>query len=67
MTDRMKNILERVLSQEIAKQEIWSKEDVELFGEHMNRNGIINEIKQFMKDEDIRFNQEWYIRGQEEA
>ena len=63
MTDRMSAVLERVLSQEIAHQEQWSKEDVEMFGEHMNREALIAEIKQFMKDNDIRFNQEWYLRA----
>lgn len=62
MTATMNAILERVLSQELAKQEIWSKKDVELFGEHMNRDKIIAEIKKFMETNDIRFNQEWYQR-----
>lgn len=63
MSGTMSSILERVLSQEIAHQEQWSKEDVEMFGEHMNRDGLIAEIKQFMKDNDIRFNNEWYMRA----
>ncbi len=63
MTDIMNAILERVLSQEIAHQEQWSKEDVAMFGEHMNRDKQIQEIKQFMQDNDIRFNQEWYVKA----
>lgn len=62
MSSRMNGILERVLSQEIARQEVWSKEDVERFGEHMNRDALIAELRKFMQDNGIKFNQEWYIR-----
>lgn len=66
MSGTMNSILSRVLSQEIARQEIWGKEDAEMFGEHMNRQPVIQEIKQFMADENISFNQDWYIRTQTE-
>ena len=62
MTKKMNAILERVLSQEIAHQEIWEKEDIARFGESMSRADTIAEIKQFMQENDIRFNHEFYIQ-----
>lgn len=61
----MKSILSRVLSQEIRHQEQWKEQDVEMFGEHMAgpRNLNIKEIKNFMEENDIEFNYEWYIRA----
>lgn len=68
MTDTMKAILSRLLSQDLAHQEIWGEEDAKMFGEHMNRKGIIQEIKQYMEKEDIKFSQDWYMKVyQEEA
>lgn len=61
-TDRMEAIMERIFSQEIARQEQWSKEDVEMFGEHMNREALIQEIKDFMEANNIRFSMDWYMR-----
>ena len=64
MTDVMKSILSRVLSEEIAHQEQWEKQDIENFGKSMtDRKGIIKEIKDFMKDNDIKFNDYFYFNA----
>lgn len=49
-------ILSRVLSAEIGNQEIWKEQDLERFGcDKIGRDEIIEEIRQFMKDNDIKF------------
>lgn len=58
MTRKMNAILERILSQEIARQEVWSKEDVE--NGFPGREDIIQEIKDFMKENDIKFRKDFY-------
>lgn len=63
MTDTMKSILERVLSQEIAHQENWQADDAERFGEDvMNRGRIIQEVKEFMEQNDIKFREDFYLQ-----
>lgn len=63
MTDLMKSILSRVLSQEIAHQEIWAEKELKRFGEpKINREEINKEIRQFMKDNNIEFRQDFYIQ-----
>lgn len=62
MTTLMKGILGRVLSQEIAHQENWKKDDIERFGEDkVARDDIINKIKEFMKENDIEFREDFYF------
>lgn len=61
--EMMKAILSRVLSQEIAHQEIWKKEAIEKWGtEKVDRDEIVKEIKSWMKQNKIKFNYDWYIR-----
>lgn len=63
MTDTMKGILSRVLSQEIAHQEIWAQEELEKFGEpKIKREEIVAEIKKWMKDNDVEFRDDFYIQ-----
>lgn len=63
MSDRMKSILSRVLSQEVAHQEIWAKKEAEQFGKSvLDRDDIIKEIKAFMVENDIKFNGEFYLQ-----
>lgn len=59
MTNTMNAILERVLSEEIAKQEMQSKEDIA--NGFPSRDNIIKEIKDFMKENDIKFRQDFYL------
>lgn len=62
MTDVMNGILSRVLSQEIAHQEIWQQQEVERFGKEMTgRNNIIKEIQNFMIENDIPFRNDFYL------
>ena len=64
MTDVMKSILSRVLSEEIAHQEQWEKQDIKNFGKSMtDRKGIVKEIKDFMNDNDIKFNDYFYFNA----
>lgn len=58
MTERMQGILSRVLSQEIAKQEIWNKEDIA--NGFPTREGTIQEIKDFMEENNIKFRKDFY-------
>jgi hypothetical protein len=61
--EMMKAILSRVLSQEIAHQEIWKKEAIEKWGvEKVDRDKIVKEIKSWMEQNEIKFNYDWYIR-----
>ena len=56
MSERIREILSRVLSAEIGNQEIWKEQDLERFGcDKIGRDEIIEEIRQFMKDNDIKF------------
>lgn len=65
MTKTMNAILERLLSQEIRNQEIWQKEEFEKLGiDPSERAAIITEIQTWMKENDIRFNSDWYLRPQ---
>lgn len=67
--EMMKAILSRVLSQEIAHQEKWKKEDVERQGDDIasreevakQRDDFIKEIRDWMKKNDIKFSHDWYI------
>ena len=62
MTDLMKGILGRVLSQEIAHQENWKKDDIERFGnDGTNRDMIIQQIKDFMEENEIQFREDFYF------
>ena len=61
MTNVMKGILSRILSQEIAHQEQWQKDDIERFGEDITkRDEIIEEIKSFMDENGIEFSDHFY-------
>ena len=61
-SERMTVILSRILSEEVAHQELWKKSDIERFGEcTTDRDGIIEEIKQFMDDNGIPFNYDSYF------
>lgn len=56
----VKSILGRVLSQEIAHQEIWKKQDTEKYGIDSDRDALIKEIKEWMQENDIAFNRGFY-------
>lgn len=60
MTAKVNTILERVLSQELARQEVWLQED-KAWGQRTNvREEAIKEIKAFMEQENIKFRQDYY-------
>ena len=61
ISEKMKGLLGRVLSEEIAKQEHWSVSDIATFGTDHGRAKTIDEIKDFMTTNDIAFSQEDYI------
>lgn len=61
MTDMMKGILARVLSQELAHQENWQADDMKRFGkDKMDRGYIIQEVKSFMEENGIQFREDFY-------
>ena len=62
MTNTMNSILSRVLSQEIAHQERWKKDDIAMGFSGTDRDEYIIEIKRFMESNKIPFNQDWYSR-----
>lgn len=57
--EMMKAILSRVLSQEVARQEIWKKDDIEDVTKQSDE--IIKNIKDWMKHNDIKFSLDWYM------
>ena len=62
MTEMMKSILGRVLSQEIAHQENWKADDIRRFGEDkVNRDEIIAQVKDFMEENGIQFREDFYF------
>lgn len=64
MSERIREILSRVLSAEIGNQEIWKEQDLERLGcDKIGRDEIIKEIRQFMKDNDIKFDDFSYYKG----
>lgn len=61
--EMMNDILSRILSQEIAHQEIWKKKDIEKWGtERLDRDEIVKKIKAWMEQNEIEFDYDWYIR-----
>lgn len=58
MTTRMNAILGRVLSQELAKQEVWGKQDIA--NGFPGRDDVIKEIKDFMEENNIKFRKDFY-------
>lgn len=64
MSERIREILSRVLSAEIGNQEIWKEQDLERFScDKIGRDEIIEEIRQFMKDNDIKFDDFSYFNA----
>ena len=66
--EMMKAILSRVLSQEVAHQEIWKKEDIERRDDEASkkdvakqRDEVIKVIKDWMEQNDIKFSVDWYM------
>lgn len=69
MDEFMKSILCRVLSEEIAHQEQWKENDIKLFGseekakETSDRDEWIKRIKEWMKENDIKFSYDHYLNA----
>lgn len=62
INDMMTSILSRVLSEELAHQENWKAyEKTKGWDGHINRDDIINEVKQFMDENNIPFAEHWYF------
>lgn len=58
----MTAILSRVLSQEVAHQELWREQDIKRFGrDKVNRAEIISIIKDYMDEHEIMFNHIVYL------
>ena len=61
MNNIMKGILSRLLSQEIANQERWQQNEIKEFGkQQIDRDKIIKNIKNFMKENEIEFSERCY-------
>lgn len=61
MNSIMKGILSRLLSQEIANQERWQENEIKEFGkQQIDRDKIIKNIKDFMKENEIEFSERCY-------
>ena len=63
MTDLMRGLLERVLSEELGRQAAWLQQDEENLIFIGNRENVMQEIKDFMKENDIRFRDDFYINA----
>lgn len=63
MTDLIKGVLSRVLSEELAHQENWKKDDA---SKHhagvIDRDSIMEEIRTYMKENDIPFRDDFYYK-----
>lgn len=61
MNSIMKGILSRLLSQEIANQERWQQDEIKKFGkQQIDRDKIIKNIKDFMRENEIGFSERCY-------
>jgi len=63
MSERMRSILSRVLSTEIGNQQIWKRKDMENGYVGIPRDEIIEEIKDFMEDNNITINYDYIINA----
>lgn len=60
----MKQILSRVLSEEVGRQEKWQDDDMERFGRDVSgRDNVISAIREFMTKEGIEFRDDFYMDG----
>lgn len=64
MTERMKSILSRVLSEEIGNQMRWHKEEKKegLPAHVINRTEIIEEIKKYMEENKIEVREDFIYK-----
>ena len=60
MTEKMNHILERVLSEELGRQDAWLEEDRSMGFDVSNRKSAIDEIHEFMMTNDISIRQDFY-------
>lgn len=61
MNSIMKGILSRLLSQEIANQERWQQDEIKKYGkQQIDRDKIIKNIKDFMRENEIEFSERCY-------
>ena len=64
MSECMRSILSRVLSQEIGHQEKWKNEEEDKYGRCMgDRDEYVEEIRQFMKENNIEFRADFYLEA----
>ena len=63
MTKYMNAVLERVLSEELGRQSVWLADDKADGRDTKTRTGIIEEIKNFMDQEGIKFRQDFFEDG----
>lgn len=61
MNEMMISILSRVLSEELAHQENWKVYDKMKGYDVISRDNVINEVKQFMNENNIPFAKHWYF------
>ena len=62
MNSVINSVLSRVLSQEIALQEKWKENDIKMLG-NSERDKVISEILNFMKNENIEFRNDFYTEA----
>ena len=67
MTKRLEGVLSRVLSTEIGKQLAWREKDMKNDLPYMDRDEIIEEIKEFMDIQRIELNYDYVMKGREEV
>ncbi len=61
MNDTMNAVLSRILSEEIAKQEVWRDlEQTQFEISPDSRNEVIDTVKAFMQENNIDFRQDFY-------
>lgn len=64
MSEFMRSILSRVLSQEIGHQEKWKNEEEDKYGYcNADRDNYVKEIQQFMQDNNIEFRTDFYLEA----
>ena len=63
MTAKMNAVLERVLSEELGRQAVWMVDDKKMGFPTDTREEVVKEIKEFMKQNDIKIREDFYLDG----
>ena len=63
MTTLMNGLLERVLSEELGRQTAWRQQDTDRGFDTADREKVMQEIRDFMKENDIKYRDDFFTDG----